>query len=360
MKKVISISIILITLTGCFVGDETPPDPSVWEYALPSEVGMSDAALLNLDTVTAFGTFDPIRSMIIIKDDKLIFENYYGGDDRSSIRSLVRSSPIIAILAVGIAFDEGWIPNLSTPIEALLGGNYTNAFAEDPLKREITVAHLLTHRSGFSWNENITSIQNPDNDLNRLVGSQDMVRFVLEKPMEANPGVRFNYNTGTSVIMAKIVEAVSGQDFRDFVEERIFRPLGIENYTLDGDITGNTNVATGLSLSTLDLAKLGYLHLNEGLWMNQRIVSTQWITELSTPQSVISTNINYGYFWQVYSDDITFITLLEPNDTYFFSQHVYINPSQNLLITFSTENIALNLINNPMFLYNEVVRSLVQ
>ena len=359
MKKVINLIVIALLFSSCFVGEETPPDQDIWEYALPSEVGMSDDLLINLDTITSFGTFEPIRSMIIIKDDKLVFENYYVGDDRNSGRSLLRSSPIITILAIGIAFDEGWIPRLDIPIQSVLGEEYDDIFTTNALKTGITIENLLTHRGGFSWNENITSLQSANNDLNRVRSANDMVRFVLEKDMEANPGVRFNYNSGSAIILAKIVEEVSGQPFTEFVEERIFQPLGITDYLLTTDPSGNVNAATGLSLRHIDLTKIGYLYLKEGLWQNERIVSSQWIETVSSPQSVITNNVNYGYFWQVFSDNITFIPLLQPNDTYFFSQHVYINPSQNLLITFSTENIALNIISNPMFLYGEVLRTLV-
>ncbi len=359
MKKICNLIVIALLFSSCFVGEETPPDQEVWNYALPSEVGMSDALLLNLDTITSFGTFDPVRSMIIIKDDQLVFENYYAGDDRNTVRSLLRSSPIITILAIGIVFDEGLLPRLDIPIQSVLDTEYDDIFAANALKRGITIEHLLTHRSGFSWNESITSLQNPSNDLNILLSTPDMVRFVLEKDMEAAPGVRFNYNTGTAIVLAKIVEQVSGQPFTEFVEERIFGPMGITDYTLTTDPRGNVNAATGLSLRTLDVTKIGYLYLKEGLWQNERIVSSQWIQTLSTPQSIITNNVNYGYFWQVFSDNITFIPLFQPNDTYFFSQHIYINPSQNLLITFSTENIALGIVNNSMFLYSEVVRPLV-
>lgn len=359
MKKICNLVVIVLLFSSCFIGEETPPDQDVWEYALPSEVGMSDNLLLNLDSIISFGTFEPIRSMIIIKDDQLVFENYYLGDDRNTARSLLRSSPILTILAVGIAFDEGLIPRLDMPIQDFLGDEYDEIFAANALKTGITIENLLTHRSGFSWNENITSLQNFDNDLNQIQNATDMVRYVLEKDMEANPGARFNYNTGTAILLARIVEEVSGRLFTEFVEERIFEPLGITDYLLATDPSGNVNTATGLSLRNIDLAKIGYLYLKEGLWQNERIVSSQWIQATGSPQSIITNNINYGYFWQVFSDNITFIPLFQPNDTYFFSQHIYINPSKNLLITFSTENIALNLISNPMFLYSEVVRPLV-
>lgn len=358
MKKACSLLIVTLLLSSCFIGEETLPDQDVWDYAQPSDVGMSDEWLLNVDTVTGFGTFEPVRSMIIIKDDQLVFENYYLGDDRNSMRSILRSSPIIVVLAAGIAFDEGLIPRLDLPIQSLLGEDFDDIFETSALKRGITVEHLLTHRSGFSWNETITSLQIPTNDLNQINNVNDMVRYVLEKDMEAAPGVRFNYNTATAIVLAKIVEEVSGQAFAEFAEERIFQPLGIENYELATDPVGNVNVATGLSLRNIDLAKIGYLYLQEGLWQDERIVSSQWIQTVGSPQSVISTNVNYGYYWQVFSDDITFVPLFQPNDTYFFAQHIYINPSQNLLITFSTENIILRFISNPMFLYSEVVRPL--
>ena len=128
MKKVCKLILIMLLFSSCFVGEETFPDQDVWEYALPSEVGMSDNLLLNLDTITSLGTFEPIRSMIIIKDDKLVFENYYVDDDRNTGRSLLRSSPILTILAVGIAFDEGWIPRLDIPIQSFLGDEYDDIF----------------------------------------------------------------------------------------------------------------------------------------------------------------------------------------------------------------------------------------
>lgn len=359
MKKICSLIALTLLFSSCFIGEETPPDQDVWEYALPSEVGMNDGALLNLDTITSFGTFEPVRSMIIVKDDKLVFENYYVGDDRYNARSLLRTSPIITILAIGIVFDEGLLPRLDIPIQSVLDTEYDDIFAANALKRGITIENILTHQSGFSWNESITSLQNPSNDLNVLLNTPDMVRFVLEKDMEASPGVRFNYNSGTAIVLAKIVEQVSGQPFTEFVEERIFNPLGITDYLLTTDPTGNVNAATGLSLRNIDLTKIGYLYLKEGMWKNNRIVSSQWIQTVSSPQTIITNNVNYGYFWQVFSENITFIPLFQPNDTYFFSQHIYINPSKNLLITFSTENIALSLISNPMFLYSEVVRPLV-
>lgn len=359
MKKIYSLIIVALLFSSCFVGEETLPDQDIWEYALPSEVGMSEALLLNLDTITSFGTFEPVRSMIVIKDDQLVFENYYVGDDRNTVRSLLRSSPMLVVLAVGIAFDEGWIPRLDIPIQSVLGEEYDDIFQANALKTSITIEHMLTHRSGFAWNESITSLQNINNDLNVLLNRNDMVRYVLEKDMEATPGVRFNFNTGTAIVLAKIVEELSGQPFTEFVQERIFGPMGVTDYLLTTDPSGNVNTATGLSLRNLDVTKIGYLYLKEGLWQNERIVSSQWIQTVSTPQSIITNNVNYGYYWQVFSDNITFIPLFQPNDTYFFSQHVYINPSKNLLITFSTENIALNLISNPMFLYSEVVRPLV-
>ncbi len=354
MKTIYSIGLLLI-VGGCFIGEELPADQDVWNYRLPSEVGMVDTVLLNLDGAIIGGNFDPVRSMIIVKDDNIVFENYYNGDTRSTLHNLGRSTPLITVLALGIALNEGIIADIDEEIHDLLPVQYRTMLAGE--KRRITLRHLLTHTGGFSWNETVLSngLNAPANNLNMMRAAADPIEYLITQPLEAVPGVRFNFNTGTSALIARIVASAAGESFDTYVLERIFKPLGISDYQWRRDGLGDIDGATGLWLSTLDLTKIGYLYLNEGSWRGREIVSPEWIQDAGTTQLEISNSFNYGYYWQKFSDNIRFVPLFPINDAYFFSQHIYVHPSQNLLITFGTEDVFLNLVSSPFLLYREVI-----
>jgi len=354
----IKVLICSLLFYSCFVGEELPPDQDTWEYGQPSEVGFVDSLLLDLNAAVGIGSFDPVRSMIIIKDDKLVSENYYFGDDRSTMRNIGRSSPLLAILALGIAIDEGFVQNLDDQIHDLLPIQYRGFLTDE--KREITLRHLLEHRSGFSWNETIfgEGLNSPLNDLNLMQSSLDPIAYILEKPLEAPPGVRFNLNTGTVTVVAKIIEEAVGVSFIEFVDDRIMQNLGITQYEWQTDLNGNVNAATGLAINTLDLTKIGYLYLQGGIWEEEVIVSDFWIEQIGSTQVEITNTFNYGYYWYTFSDNLQFIPTFDPNDTYFFPQHIYINPSQQLVITFGTESVFLNTVSSPMLLYREVITRL--
>ena len=351
--------IILIFASACFIGEELPPDQSPWSYDSPSNVGLSEQSLLDLDDAINVGSFDPVRSMLIIKDEQLVFENYYGADSRQTIRNIGRTTPLITILALGILHTEGTIPDLDERISVLIPENYANLLTG--LKQEITLRHLLLQQSGLSWNETVFGggLNNAENDLNLLLASPDPIDFLLEKPLEAQPGTRFSYNTGASLLLAEIIEFSSGMPFQEFVAERIFQPLNISTIEWSLDRRSKVNAATGLSISSLDLCKLGFLFLNQGIWKGEEIIAESWVNQSTATQVEISNSFNFGYYWQTLSDNLDFIPLGDPNDAYFFSQHLYVQPSQNLVITFGTEEEFLNTISSPLLLYREIITPLV-
>ncbi len=359
MKAVRIFLVLPIFIAACYTGDEVPPDQEIWEYAFPSDVGMSENGLLEINSGIYSGSFQSVRSMIIIKDDKLVFENYYLGDQRSSVRSIGRSTPIVTVLALGIAIEEGFLGGVTTPINDVLPIQYDDIFASDPTKRQITIEHLLLNRSGLSWNEGVRNLGDPRNDINAVQGTADWVRYVLEQPMEAQPDTRFNLNSMAGMVIAKAIETVVDQPFEEFVQEKLFDPLGIQEYWWSEDPAGNINAGTGFSTTTLELTKLGYLYLKEGLWQGERIVSEAWIEDAVTVRLQITNTINYGYGWHLFADELNF-PKLTPNDTYFFPQHIFINPAKNMVIAFSTDNLFLPTFSPPLFLYTEVITPFIQ
>lgn len=370
------ISIICILfLTSCYVGQELEPDQDVWEYAQPNEVGLSREVLLELNERIKINEFLEINGLLIIKNDKLVFENYYTRylDDfeqvfrktdlkkRNNITHLGSAGMTFTLAAIGVAEDK-MLLSIEDPIMDYLP-DYEDVFEDDPDKQNITISHLIGYESGFSWNESIQPFSE-FNDLNLMKASDDWVRFVLEQPLEAPPGLRFSLNTGGGVLLARIIENASKQDYESFLIENILEPLNISTLSIDKDPQGNFNGGDGISTSLLDWTKLGYLFINEGIWGNRRILDPNFVIEATTTQKEVSGFYSSGYvfakfgeyfseFFGIPHEDIVWI----PGDQ---NQHIYIIPSENAIISIFAEKLFFRFENpnNPTLrLFTEITYS---
>ena len=362
----------VLFLSSCYVGQELEPDQDIWEYAQPNEVGLSREALLGLNDRIKLNEFLEVNGLIIIKDDKLVFENYYTRylDDfqqvfretdlnrRSEAISLSSAGMIFTLAAVGVA-DDKRIISIEDPIMDYLP-EYEQVFEDDPDKQSITITHLMSHRSGFSWNESIQPFSE-FNDLNLMKASEDWVRFVLEQPLEAPPGLRFNLNTGGGILLAKIIETASGQNFDTFLQENVLDPLSITTLTLDTDEQGNFNGGDGISVSLLDWTKLGYLFLNEGIWQNRKILDPIFVNNATSIQSVVSGTYNMGHIWWLFGDNFSETFGISHDDIIYIpgelGQHLYIIPNQNMIVSIFAENYFLRFQNPSLNLFAEITYS---
>lgn len=340
-----------LLFSSCYLSEELPPDQTIWEYDVPSSVGLDQEALLFLNFRIKEIEFQQIRGLVIIKNDKLVFENYYTGDNRESINSLQGASMPFSVAAIGVAVDKGLL-SLDDKIEVHLP-EYADVFASDNNKTFITIGHLLLNKSGISWNEGIFElvggftkdgdiIPNPQNDINKMKESEDWVRYVLEKPMEAPAGLRFSINSGSGVVIAKIIENVSGQSFHDFLSINILNPLTISSVTLTEDSFGVSNGGDGISISLLDWAKFGYFMLEEGIWQGRRVLDPNFVTDAVGFQTSVDNQYTSGYIWRQFGDAFQDRLGIDHNDIYFipgeFGQHMYVIPSEKMVVVVDAEN----------------------
>lgn len=349
---------ILLILSSCYISDEVPPDQEIWGYELPSKNGLSDNLLLVLDNSVKTGTFQEIHGLIIIKEESLVFENYYYGRSRNSVQNIGNAGLSFTLAAIGVAEDKR-ILSIDDPIADYLP-EYEDIFTTDPNKQAITIEHLLIHKSGFSWNESNQPFSLM-NDLNLMKSSDNWVRFVLEKPMEAPAGFRTNLNTGSGVLLAKIIEEASGQSFDQFLQDNIFNPLTISSCNIETDPEGNFNGGDGISASLLDWTKLGYLYLNEGTWQNRKIIDPNFILDATSIQTEVSGLYNLGYIWRFFGDDLTEYFGI-PHDEFYFiqgeiGQHMYIIPSEKMIVSIFAENYFAGFFNPSLSLYTEITNS---
>ncbi len=183
---------------------------------------------------------------------------------------------------------------------------------------------------------------NPDfrNSYIQMLFSDNPVQFVLDQPMTSDPGVEWNYSGGASHLLSAILTKTTGDTALNFAQKNMFGPLGISDVEWRQDNQGITRGGDGLYLRPRDMAKFGYLLLNNGTWDNTEIMSAEW--EAKSSESFIirggpyrfgnsTLNSGYGYQWWT----------LPPTGIYYamglYRQRIIIIPDQDLVVVFTAD-----------------------
>jgi len=208
-------------------------------------------------------------------------------------------SKTVTSVILGAAIDRGdFKASLDTPVLKYFDPSKVKNV--DDRKRRMTLRHLLTMTSGLEWNAtDFENTGNPDNDTSRMEGSDDWVQYTIDKPMAAEPGKVWNYNDGAPILLAYVFQKVTGWDIDDYAQKYLFAPLGIR-HEWKRSYLGVVDTEGGLYLTGSDLAKIGYLYLQGGVWDGQRIVSSKWVEESVIPyiQLPDEPQFKYGFSGQ--------------------------------------------------------------
>ena len=163
---------------------------------------------------------------------------------------------------------------------------------------QITIEHLLTQSCGFAWNEFQYPYEDDRNIFNKWIQSGNRTAYILAQPVVRTPGWKFNYNTAASHLVTAVLQRATGQSAQEFAQENLFSPLGIEaeHVYWPTDEQG-VNIAGNLHLTSSDLAKIGYLVLQKGIWNNKPVVSQEWLDASFEPHQHVSYSVGFGYHW---------------------------------------------------------------
>jgi CubicO group peptidase (beta-lactamase class C family) len=236
-----------------------------------------------------------IHSILIIKNNKLVLESYFGGWHRNRLQGLLSASKSVTSALVGIAIDKNKIAGVQQKVFDFFPEYADLKTAE---KDKIVVQDLLTMSAGLDWHQSPNAANDPSDDENRMSNSKDEFRYVLEKPVVYPAGKFFNYNSGCSDLLVGILHHALKEDADTFAEENLFKPLGIKNHGWQKLLNGHPNAAYGLHLYPRDMAKFGQLFLDSGAWHGQRVISKQWIAEsTATKIGTGVTGTGYAYQW---------------------------------------------------------------
>lgn len=266
-----------------------------WATAELSKAGVNSERISELIREILDQNFKNIDSVLLVKDGKLVLEEYfneYGRDDLHELHSVSKS---ITSLLVGIAIDKGMIPNVDTEVYAYFPEYKGTRWVDG--KYDITLKHLLIMSAGIDWDERTRPLKDPRNDIIALIfHSDDWIQHVLDKRVVEPPGLRWNYSGGLTILLGGIVKNTSGLYADTFAENYLFGPLGISNYAWHRHADGTINTQGGLSLRPRDMAKIGYLLMNGGRWKGRQVISKEWIDE-STKGHISTGSHGYGYQW---------------------------------------------------------------
>ncbi len=338
MKRRINLSILaLIAGISCFAQRE-------YMYSQPEELGdgwrTNDLKSTALDTTALYAFFNEIinqehklNSVLLIKNNELIIDEYFNGYDAKTIHDLRSVNKSIKSLLLGIAIDKGMIEDINEPISKYLKSHEPRKNL-DERKNEITIKHLITMSAGWDCNDWDKKSKGQED---RVYKKEDWIQYTLDLPMINNHGEVSNYCSMGVIIMAEIVSQASGMGLDEFAEQYLFRPLGIES--LRWDHTEEKQViASGkrLSLKPRDMAKIGQLVLNEGVWMGEQIVSANWIQDATTAKTTI-TNIEYGYLWWNIPFNVNGKTYMSKTATGNGGQYIMVIPEMDIVAVFTGE-----------------------
>lgn len=260
---------------------------------------------------------------------------YYKQTELHTLQSVTKS---VTSILLGIAFDLKEDYNVSTKVMPMFTDYEIEAL--DKRKNAITIENLLTMRSGLMWQEG--DYTDLSDDCIAMESSNDWIKYVLNKPTDTVPGTRFEYNSGASVLLGKIVRIITGKRIDKWAEEKLFKPLGITDYYWKKTPNGEIDTEGGLYLKAEDLAKLGTLFLNNGKWKNQQIVSESWVTASISPvvHDVNPDNeskVGYGYQWWIPEHSNGQSNIFAGNG--YGGQFLMVAPEYNLIVVFNGWNI---------------------
>ena len=303
-------------------GPTAPWPTSGWEVSTPAAQGLRAEPLDSLHRDIAANRYGNVDRLVIIRNGYLVrseryprdyraisagtdtashqfnyqhpdWHPYHKGRDVHTLQSVTKS---VTSALIGIALHRGEIAGVKVPLLSFLR-EYDHSRG-DPRLQQATLEDLLTMRTGIEWHETDRPIDSTNTTI-QLEASRDWMAFTLAQPMDAAPGVKWVYNSGGSALMAAVLKQATGRHAHEYAEAHLFQPLGIADYHWKITPTGHPDTEGGLYLEAEQLAKIGYLYLNRGMWNGRRILPEEWVNASVARQvsDVNQAGWGYGYQW---------------------------------------------------------------
>jgi CubicO group peptidase (beta-lactamase class C family) len=269
------------------------------QTALHQSQGFNSKQIVKADSfLSNYNRSNPVtHSFLLMRNGKFYFEKYYNGFNAERLNNLKSVTKSVTSLLIGIMIDRGLIKNEDEKISQLLPelfsyGKQPNENV-DAKKKEITLKQVLTMSAGFEWN-NFGGKWRSGWDK-----SKEPSRFLIQQvPLKNEIGKVWNYNSALSHLLSGLIKKSSGMNTIEFARKNLFEPLGIKNVRWAKSSDGNEMGNSELFMTSRDLAKIGQLFLQNGIWEGKQIISEEWIRKSTQKYFDGFPQIGgYGYQW---------------------------------------------------------------
>lgn len=215
--------------------------------------------------------------LVVIRDGMLQYEAYNSHYDENKPHILWSVSKTITGMLLGTAVKDGKVR-----LDQKLSEFYQLQKKDDNFDR-ITLANLLYLDAGFTWSEFYSGDVKDSSVVNMLYGKghRDMAAYAANRPLiMQGPGYEWNYSTGTPTITMGVLKKAYGKDYEKMPWKNLAGPLGLSHFTFERDPSG-TFTGGALTFATpREMAKIGYLLLNNGQWENKTILPESFIQKM--------------------------------------------------------------------------------
>ncbi len=399
MMKLYRFSIFYLVVAGYFTIAASAYDVSSsdtvwpgkdWATSTPEAEGIDPDAINSLVADIEAGVYGLVDQFVLIRHGRIVADHKFphdyraiaakldpdrkplgsAGDDQynydhpnwhpyyqeTKLHTLQSVTKSVTSAALGVAVTEGLIKDAQVPVMPYFS-SYDHDLS-DPRKSDITLEDFLTMRSGIDW---VTTGGYDSNEHStiQLEASEQWIQFILNRPMETKSGERFDYNDGVSVLLGKIIREATGQRADKWAKEKLFTPIGIDEFHWKITPDGEADTEGGLYLATHDLARIGYLFLRGGEWNGKRILSEAWVKSSVTPfvsdvaPDNDQNNTGYGYQWWIPSHENGEAKIYSGNG--YGGQFIMVVPEYDIVLAINSWSLHVDKFKWPNSILQDII-----
>src|SRR5680860_108927 len=264
------------------------------DYRLGATIGLTNRGFNSTNvSLETFSRMHKTISFLVIRNDTLLYEYYATPNtDTTLVSSFSMVKPMVSAL-VGIAIDEGKIGSVEDYLV-----DYLPEYKDRIGWEKIKIRNLLHHTSGIKFSDGKFSLTS---DNAKYYWGHNLREEVLEAELEFPPDTQFKYSSINTQLLGMILERVTAGILSNYLEEKLWKPLGMEapaSWSLDGKNENAIEKAfCCLQARTIDFAKFGRLYLNNGNWLGKQIVPEAWIKYSTEPDPSGNNKHFYNNNW---------------------------------------------------------------